>query len=379
MGSPHIASRVEDNVHAATAAVVRRRDWSQEVLPYVGYGSVDPALEGVDPYEPTRHPQTSTWSGTDATPKRRTPVGGRARVLARVVLSRAGQPDVPTSDPGGPIRRGISAFFSVPDPGVAVTVRLGDGVGHGAADRGGYVDVEVEGHNLLHGWHEATIECGELSVSAPVQIIGGHVRFGVISDIDDTVLITALPRPFIAAWNTFVVRETVRRAVPGMAAFYRSVLAGHEDAPMFYVSTGAWNTQPVLTRFLRRQGYPSGTLLLTDWGPTETKIFRSGRQHKRASLRRLAREFPNIRWLLVGDDGQHDPALYEEFALNYPEHVAAVAIRQLTPAQKVLSHGHPLQLDDLDHTDGRVPRVPWCEGPNGFVLHGRLGGVLRHA
>ena len=80
-----------------------------------------------------------------------------------------------------------------------------------------------------------------------------------------------------------------------------------------------------------------------------------------------------MRWLLVGDDGQHDPVLYEEFALSYPEHVAGIAIRQLTPAQQLLSHGHPLQLDV---SVGRVPGVPWLEGPNGFVLHGRVNAVV---
>lgn len=371
MTRAHIASRVEDQLNAATSSVLERRQWSLRVFPYVGYGSVDPELEGQDPFEPSSRSGTSTWVGGE--PRRRVPEGGKAHVMGRVVLARSGQPSVPSASEDAPVRRGISAFFAVPQPGHEVKVSLGDGEATGRADRGGYFDIEVTGHGLRHGWHEATIEVGDITTVASIQVIGGHVRFGLVSDIDDTVLITALPRPMIAAWNTFVVRETVRREVPGMAALYRSLLARHEDAPMFYLSTGAWNTQPVLTRFLRRYGYPRGTMLLTDWGPTETSWFRSGRRHKRRYLRRLAREFPHVRWLLVGDDGQHDPMLYEEFALSYPENVAGVAIRELTPAQHVLSHGHPLHLDV---GIGRVPGVPWVEGPNGFVLHTRLEAVL---
>ena len=67
-----------------------------------------------------------------------------------------------------------------------------------------------------------------------------------------------LPRPMIAAWNTFVRDEQARRVVPGMAEMYRELLADHPGAPMFYVSTGAWNTAPTLTRFLGRHGYPPG-------------------------------------------------------------------------------------------------------------------------
>ena len=46
--------------------------------------------------------------------------------------------------------------------------------------------------------------------------------------------------------------------------------------PVFYLSTGAWNVAPTLTRFLSRNLYPPGALLLTDWGPTTDRWFRSG-------------------------------------------------------------------------------------------------------
>ena len=92
----------------------------------------------------------------------------------------------------------------------------------------------------------------------PVLVVGTTVTHGIISDIDDTVLSTSLPRPMIAAWNTFMRSEGARRPVPGMATMYRELLAAHPDAPVIYLSTGAWNTAPLLTRFLRRSGFPAG-------------------------------------------------------------------------------------------------------------------------
>src|ERR1035438_5057810 len=86
-----------------------------------------------------------------------------------------------------------------------------------------------------------------------------------------------------------------------------------------YLSTGAWNTAPTLTRFLKRHGYPAGPMLMTDWGPTNTGWFRSGQEHKTEALHRLAREFPRIRWVLIGDDGQHDPKIYGDFARDRPD------------------------------------------------------------
>ena len=48
-----------------------------------------------------------------------------------------------------------------------------------------------------------------------------------------------------------------------------------------------------------------------------------------------------MRWLLVGDDGQHDQEIYREFAAAHPENVAGVAIRRLSPTQAVLAGSLP--------------------------------------
>ena len=331
MPKVHPAARAEDAVNAVVARRLRKRGWQLQVLPYTGY------------------------AGT-----------GFARLLARVVLARDGQPTTAPTAEEAPTRRGFKVFFTAPLPGVDVRLRCGEATAVATTDRGGYLDVDLTGHGLEPGWHTATISVDDLDVEVPVQVISPDTRFGIISDVDDTCLVTTLPRPMIAAWNSFVLEETARKVVPGMPAMYRALLAGRPGAPIFYLSTGAWNTQPILTRFLRRHGFPSGPALLTDWGPTNDSIFRSGQAHKRAALRRLAAEFPHIQWLLVGDDGQHDPVIYEDFAVEHPDNVAAIAIRQLTATQQLLSHGHPLVRDELR---GRPIRMMVCEGPDGFTLH----------
>ncbi|NNG38311.1 DUF2183 domain-containing protein [Flexivirga sp. ID2601S] len=338
MAKPHPASRAEDALNAVVARRLRKRGWQLQVMPFTGYGGV-----------------------------------GFARIMARVVLARDGQPATAPTAEEAKARRGFKVFFSAPQPEVDVEIRCGAATVQARTDRGGYLDVDVRDHGFAPGWHTATIGVGDVQAEAPVQIISPDATFGIVSDIDDTCLITALPRPMIAAWNTFVLEETARKVVPGMPAMFRSLLAGEPGAPIIYLSTGAWNTQPILTRFFRRHGFPAGPMLLTDWGPTEDRAFRSGRAHKESTLRRLAEEFPNIRWLLVGDDGQHDPVIYEDFAVEHPEHVACIAIRQLTPTQQVLSHGHPLARDEFR---GRQVQVMVCEGPDGFTLHRLVRKVL---
>jgi phosphatidate phosphatase APP1 len=330
---PHGAARLEDSFHQLRERWGRRRGLVPVVIPFTGYGS-------------------TRW----------------VRVLCRVQL---GQKGASTRTPlvG---RRGWRSFTGIHVANALVTVRSGESTREVRADRGGVVDIRVD-VALTPGWHDIHISVeGSDPVVAPVFIVSPTAAFGLLSDIDDTVMVTALPRPFLAAWNTFVLNEHARRPVPGMAVLYERLRRAHKGAPIIYLSTGAWNAAPTLNRFLERNLYPQGPLLLTDWGPTHDRWFRSGREHKRSSLLRLAEEFPTLKWLLVGDDGQHDEAIYGDFAQTHPENVAGVAIRQLSTSEAVLAGGRSKEGPD------EIPGVDWSYAPDGAGLSAQLSaaGIL---
>jgi phosphatidate phosphatase APP1 len=221
--------------------------------------------------------------------------------------------------------------------------------------------------SLSPGWHTAILRSeGTEPVEASIFVIAPDTKFGIVSDIDDTVMVTALPRPFLALWNTFVLSERARMATPGMAVLLDRLTVEHPDAPVIYLSTGPWNAAPTLARFLTRNMYPAGPLLLTDWGLTQDRWFRSGQEHKRRNLERLAAEFPHMRWLLIGDNGQHDEQIYSQFTQHNADKVAAIAIRQLSVSEAVFAGGHS---EDGDHS---ASTVPWIYSPDGAGIARQL-------
>lgn len=340
--SVHRAARIEDAIHDFRARRARKRGYLPTIVPYAGYGA-------------------PSW----------------ARVLGRVVLVKEPRPG---SRAERKYRRreesvrGWRTFTSVPVADIVIEVQIGNETHRVQPDRGGVID-EVIPVELSPGWHTVRMRAPDSDgeTEAPIFIVDPATRFGVISDVDDTVMVTALPRPLLAAWNTFVLDEHARVPTPGMAVLLERLASTSPGAPVIYLSTGAWNVAPTLTRFLSRNLFPSGVLLLTDWGPTHDRWFRSGQEHKRESLARLAEEFPGLRWLLVGDDGQHDEKLYGEFAHNHPDSVAAVAIRQLSPREAVLAGG---RSQAHEHTS--LANIPWVYAPDGAGLLDRLceRGVL---
>jgi phosphatidate phosphatase APP1 len=321
--------RIGDAVHRVRSGWARRAGRVPTVVPFVGYGG-----------------------------------DGWVRVLGRVVLRKPGV-DRFTSI------RGWRSFTSVPVRDAEVAVTAGGVSSVVRTDRGGILDARVES-DLSAGWSEVRLTfSGRDAVDEPVYVVDESAEFGMVSDIDDTVMVTALPRPFLAAWNSFVLNEHARTPVAGMAVLYERITRAHPGAPVVYLSTGAWNVVPTLTRFLTRNLYPRGPLLLTDWGPSPERWFRSGPEHKRRSLERLAEEFPRVRWLLVGDDGQHDESIYGDFSTAYPAHVRAVAIRRLTPGEAVLAGGRSTEGDPGSP-------VPWVAAADGAGLSESLTalGVL---
>ncbi len=323
-----LAIRLEDFIYGVRAKWGRRAGRVPTVVPFIGYGG-----EG--------------W----------------IRILGRVVLRKPGRA------PADRFKsvRGWRSFTSIPVRDAEVTVTAEGATGVVRADRGGVIDARFE-VDLPAGWSTVRLSVdGHDRVDFAVFVVDAAATFGVVSDVDDTVMVTALPRPFLAAWNSFVLDEHARTPVAGMAVLYERLVRANPDAPVVYLSTGAWNVVPTLTRFLSRNLYPRGPLLLTDWGPSRERWFRSGPEHKRISLERLANEFPGIRWLLIGDDGQHDERIYGDFAQRHPEHVRAVAIRRLTPGEAVLAGGRAPAAERGRET------VPWVHASDGAGLSAQLG------
>jgi len=306
----------------------------------------------------------------------------RVRLLGRVLLS-------PVRPPGHKKKpkRGIRSYFALPAPNEKVEVRIGDYTTVVTSDRNGYIDFMLElpeDHTLKSGWrtvHYKSLTSGK-EAKGSARIIDKHATVGVISDIDDTTMVTMVPDLALAAWNTMFKHTAAREAVEGMAGFYQELDRKYPEAPFIYLSSGAWNTAHTLRRFLAHHGYPPGPLLLTDFGPTRSGWFRSGKQHKESQISWLMKLAPEVKWFMFGDDGQDDPEIYTEACERYPGRVKAIGIRTLSPVQRVLwvrrSSLVPTKGERKDrHTNLPVDAVlepessfdvPMIEGPDGEAL-----------
>jgi phosphatidate phosphatase APP1 len=162
-------------------------------------------------------------------------------------------------------------------------------------------------------------------------------EFGIISDIDDTVIRTDALDLLAMARNVYLHNAHTRLPFEGVAALYRALQAGTQGGynPIYYVSSSPWNLYDLLIDFFDIRGIPLGPLFLADWGfSTDTLLTPAHRVHKLPAIQNLLETHPRLPFLLIGDSGQQDPEIYLEVARRNPGRIPVVYIRDVTSAKR---------------------------------------------
>jgi phosphatidate phosphatase APP1 len=188
-------------------------------------------------------------------------------------------------------------------------------------------------------WHEAEVSLhpqgGAAPASAPAHVLAPPptARFGVISDLDDTVLRTDATSLVRMLRATLFHNAHTRLPFEGVAAFYRALNDGitrGEGNPVFYVSSSPWNLYDLLVEFLELRGIPLGPVMLRDWGISSAAPLPTAHgPHKRAHIAQILSFYSDLPFILIGDSGQEDPEIYRDIVAAHPERVRAIYIRNV--------------------------------------------------
>ncbi|GGU10371.1 phosphatase [Nocardioides albus] len=265
------------------------------------------------------------------------------------------------------VRRMVRHFVTDELPGVPLRITVGDAAVETVTDDEGYFVARLQPSAdtlevpLTHGVVELAGEYRGLDGvhRAPVDVLvpAAEARFGVISDIDDTILETGVQRVGRMVRQTLTGSALTRTAFPGAPELYRDLAA--DTNPVFYISSSPWNLHSFLSAFVRHRDFPRGPLLLRDLLGSAV-----GREPKTERIDEVLALHPELRFVLLGDSGEHDPETYAATIRRHPGRILAVYIREVR----------------LDPHDGRVEHV-WSEMGDDvpLVLVADSEAVRRHA
>jgi phosphatidate phosphatase APP1 len=264
----------------------------------------------------------------------------KGRVLEEAGITRPGRDDAVWKN----IRDMVRRFASDEVAGARVRASFEGLQVETTADVEGYFEVRFQLPEPLDGaagWYRV-----ELDLLSPLSPGGGRVRstgevlvphgagFGVISDLDDTVVFSSATSVLKMAW--IVVRNNAHTRLPfeGVAAFYRALQSGADGRssnPVFYVSSSPWNIYDMLEDFLNVHGVPPGPLFLKDWSLT---VLGKHRDYKTGVIRRLLSTYKDLPFVLIGDSGEEDPEIYLQAVREHPGRIMAVYIRDVASVER---------------------------------------------
>ncbi|KAE8853672.1 hypothetical protein HRS9122_00664 [Pyrenophora teres f. teres] len=193
-----------------------------------------------------------------------------------------------------------------------------------------------------------TDAAGHFSVSVALDFVPTHVRIlasdklsateeviitasqgiSVISDIDDTIKHSAIGSGAREIFRNVFIRDLVDLTIDGVREWYNRM--AEMGVKFHYVSNSPWQLYPVISKYFSLAGLPPGSFHLKQYSGMLQGIFEPVAERKKVTLDKIARDFPERNFILIGDSGEADLEVYTDFVLENPGRVVAVFIRDVT-------------------------------------------------
>lgn len=239
---------------------------------------------------------------------------------------------------------------------------------------------------LASGWHPFTVVLDDQIDGQSVHLsrqddllapsAGGYT---IVSDIDDTFLVSYSGRVLKKLYVMLTRNVESRKPFDDVVKHYQLLSlagkSGESDGKntFFYVSSSEWNLYDYINRFIVKQGLPKAVLKLKNIKDNLTDFLSSGggsHQHKQTKIEHIVTFYPRHQFILLGDDSQHDPMIYENICKIYPKNIRAIYIRQTEsrPKSEVTAI--------LKNIEGLSVSTCYFEHSQDAILHSVREGII---
>lgn len=253
-----------------------------------------------------------------------------------------------THNPVQNLFRLLKLFFLKPVPDIPLSLEWEGQSVKGESEKDGFFHIEWSSDKETDaGWHSVKVSCNNKQVPClpgEGKIFIPHLtQFGFISDIDDTILISHSATIGKRLKELMFKNPYTRSIFPGVAEHYSLLAKAHTTPeapnPFFYVSSSEWNLYDYLRDLFTFQKLPNGAFLLSQF-KRWNEFLRTGKTKHAGKLLRILRVFevfPKQRFVLLGDNSQSDPAIYNKLAEKYGHRIFAVYIRNVSEKQEAIT------------------------------------------
>lgn len=175
--------------------------------------------------------------------------------------------------------------------------------------------------------HVRVLATDKLSTTEEIMITSPK-GVSLISDIDDTVKHSAISAGVSEVVRNAFIRDLGDLTIEGVREWYTTLHS--MGVKMHYVSNSPWQMYPILTSYFKMARLPPGSFHLKQYSGILNGIFEPVAERKKSSLDKLFRDFPDRKFILVGDSGEADLEVYTDTASENPGRVLGIFIRDVT-------------------------------------------------
>ena len=198
--------------------------------------------------------------------------------------------------------------------------------------------------NSQAGWSKIKVELnheGKIvkKVAEILRPYNGKLAF--ISDIDDTFLISHTNNLFKKLYVLLWRNVNKRKVFEDVTAHYELLSKAKQDKgetnAFFYVSSSEWNLYNFIEKFTKINHLPKAVIKLKTIKTSLSDFLFTGRgshDHKFQKIKEIIEFYPHLKFVLLGDDSQADPTIYENICKTFPQNIRAIYIRQTKKKSK---------------------------------------------
>jgi phosphatidate phosphatase APP1 len=230
-------------------------------------------------------------------------------------------------------------------PNVKIRATFQEQVKEGYTDDEGYFNFHFEPREPLpekNDWFDVHFKLLDkvvrkqkpVETSGKVMVSELNSQFGIISDVDDTILVSRATTLIRKLRLLLLKNAHTRLPFEGVAAFYHALRKGNNNTsfnPIFYVSSSSWKLYDLLIEFAAKRGIPPGPFLLRASRIDHYRFISNIHgNHKLKKIEHIMSTYSKIKFILIGDSGQKDPEIYDQVVKDYPGRVEAIYIRDVS-------------------------------------------------
>ena len=238
----------------------------------------------------------------------------------------------------------LRSFMVEPVAGATVSLQVGGDVVSATTASDGFFRLDwVTPDDLRPGLHKVEVQLKENdAIDAKVMartkgfvVIPFENQYAIVSDIDDTFLVSHSSTFFRKLYVLFTKNAHSRKPFDGVVRHYKLLAKAHTTKeapnPFFYVSSSEWNLYDFIKEFIRKNELPEGVFLLSQVKRIK-EVFKTGANKHATKFMRIARileAYPTQKFVLLGDDSQMDPVIYSSIVEHFPNRVFCVYLRHV--------------------------------------------------